>query len=175
MSLNNIRLPEAAIAALYKDVLVLPEATVHEPQKITEKPLADADSYAFLGQNLKKIVLLQSSPGLAFLPEHHLHFLSKMLEACKMTLADTAIINQHSKPVEIAALKSQLNPQTIILFGLEPTEIRLPFNIPPFKIQEYDQCRYLCAPELNILNQDTEEGKLLKSKLWVCLRKLFGI
>jgi hypothetical protein len=208
MSLNNLQLPEAVIAGLYKELLVLPDKKDREQEAITdsksqtdsadgpaEKMVTDIMSgteqspgiepppsaatidpaYSFLGGHLKKIVLLQSSPDALFLPEPHLAFLTKMLEACKMNLADVAILNHLTQAVTITRLKAQLNPATIILFGLEPTEIKLPFTIPAFKIQEYDHCRYLCSPALNALNQDTEEGKLLKSKLWVCLRKLFEI
>lgn len=204
MSLNNLRLPEPVIAGLYKE-LVLPdkkigaaeskktgpdvftdEATVAQPASAAADqrlPVADHQpaaaspdpAYSFLGGNLKKIILLQSSPDAPFLPEPHLVFLTKMLEACKMNLTDVAILNHFTRAVTISSLKAQLNPATIILFGLNPTEIKLPFTIPAFKIQEYDHCRYLCSPALHTLNQDTEEGKLLKSKLWLCLRKLFEV
>ena len=92
-----------------------------------------------------------------------------------MNLADVAIVNHHMSKVEINALKIQFNPMQVLLFGIEPTGIKLPFNIPPFKIQAYDNRTYLYAPNLEKLNLDTEEGKILKSKLWVCLRTMFGI
>jgi hypothetical protein len=77
--------------------------------------------------------------------------------------------------VEIATLKKQLSPSILLLFGPEPTDIRLPIHFPHFKIQAYDQCTYLCAPRLSQLVQTGEENKLLKSKLWVCLKELFGV
>ena len=92
-----------------------------------------------------------------------------------MTLADVAIVNQATEPVAVAALRQQLSPTTILLFGLEPTAIRLPINFPFFKIQPYDQCTYLSVPALDQLTSETEESKLLKSKLWVCLKTLFDV
>jgi len=48
-------------------------------------------------------------------------------------------------------------------------------EFPVFKIQAYDQCTYLTAPSLEELVRPGDEGKLLKSKLWVCLKTLFEI
>jgi hypothetical protein len=163
MSLDTIQLPGIIIEDLFKNSLI------HQDSAIGK------DSYDYLGQNLKNIAIIVDSPQTVFLPEQQLGFLIKMLEACRMTIADTAIINQAHAKVEILELKHRLNPRHVLLFGVEPTGIKLPFNIPPFKIQSYDNCIYLYAPGLDRLNLDTEDGKLLKSKLWVCLRTMFGI
>lgn len=90
-------------------------------------------------------------------------------------MGDVAIVNHASAPVNITALRAQLQPSVILLFGLEPTTIRLPINFPVFKLQPYDQCTYLSAPALDLLVQTSEESKLLKSKLWLCLKSLFEV
>jgi hypothetical protein len=58
---------------------------------------------------------------------------------------------------------------------MEPVDIRLPMNFPAFKIQDYDGCTYLCSSSLEELVRPGDESKLLKSKLWVCLKTIFGI
>jgi hypothetical protein len=171
MSFNKLSLPSTIIVDLFRHSLV---------QAGFGEGLAAVDTegnqpYRFLGGNLKKTNLIISSPDSFSIPEKHLSFLVKILEACKMTLADVAILNHASRNIEIDELKEQLQPRTIILFGIEPKQINLPFNSPAFKIQEYDGCHFLYAPSMEELNQDTENGKLLKSKLWVCLRKLFEV
>lgn len=98
-----------------------------------------------------------------------------MLEACKMNMGDVAIVNHATHPVQIAALKQQLQPSFLLLFGLGPVDIRLPMNFPVFTIHNYDQCTYLGSPSLGELLQPGDEGKLLKSKLWVSLKTLFEI
>jgi len=136
---------------------------------------ADPGAYKFLGNNRKKVTILVQSPGIPFLPDNQLTFLTKILEACRMNIGDVAIVNTATAPVTIAALKQQLAPAAILLFGLEPTAIKLPINFPVFKVQPYDDCNYLSAPPLTQLVQQTEESKLLKSKLWVCLKTLFDV
>lgn len=165
MSLNDIELPDSLITELYGDKLLIPA------QRATAPPAA----YKFLGNNLKKITILVDSPQTAFLPDEQLAFLTKMLEACKLNIGDVAIVNQANSPVEIASLKRQLSPLFLLLFGPGPEAIGLPIHFPLFKIQPYDQCSYLSVPSLAQLVQPGDDSKLLKSKLWVCLRALFEI
>jgi hypothetical protein len=149
-----------------------PVATTPPPQ-LSGAP--ETSGYKFLGNNRRKTTLLVYSPGSAFLPDNQLSFLTKILEACRMTLADVAIVNHAAAPVTIAAIKQQLQPKIVLLFGLDPTAIRLPINFPHFKQLSYDDCVYLSSPALEHLVPNTEESKLLKSKLWVCLKTIFDV
>ena len=142
---------------------------------IPTTPPPDPSGYKFLGNNRRKTTLLVHSPGSPFLPDNQLTFLTKILEACRMTLADVAIVNHAAAPVTIAAIKQQLQPKILLLFGLDPTAIRLPINFPHFKQLSYDDCVYLSSPALDQLVPNTEESKLLKSKLWVCLKTIFDV
>ena len=194
MSLNDIRLPKFIIDELYKDSLVvspwasaIPPSTKPQPTPLPKTPSpapapaasttspAEPAGYKFLGNHRRKITILVHSPGAAFLPDDQLSFLTKILEACRMNIGDVAIINTATAPVGIAALKEQLHPETILLFGVEPPAIRLPINFPAFRLQPYDDCTYLSAPGLDIVSQPSEESRLLKSKLWVCLKTLFNV
>ena len=202
MSLDNIQLSPLLVAEWYKDALLVspdgppaiqrppappqPAATPapppqpqSAPQQAPAAPPAPEPSaeapYKFLGKNGKKITILVQSPGTPFLPDNQLTFLTKILEACRMNIGDVAIVNTATTPVNITAIKQQLQPTVLLLFGLEPTSIKLPINFPEFKVQPYDNCSYLSAPPLTRLVQQSEESKLLKSKLWVCLKTLFNV
>ena len=188
MSLNNIQLQDLVISELYRDNLVAssgPQTPLTAQSSQLEAPsptppahgsqLTAQSSYKFLGNNRRKITIVVSSPGIAFLPDDQLNVLTRMLEACKMNVGDVAILNHAAAPVIIAPLKQQLQPEFILLFGPRPPDIGLPMDFPVFKIQAYDQCTYLTAPSLEELVQPGDEGRLLKSKLWVCLKTLFEI
>ena|GEM_PF-155040 len=142
-------------------------------------PVAPANTapavYKYLGNNRRHITIVVQSPGIAFLPDDQLNFLGKMLEACKMNMGDVAIVNHATHPTQIAALKQQLQPAFLLLFGLGPVDIKLPMNFPVFTIHNYDQCTYLSSPSLDQLLLPGDEGKLLKSRLWVSLKNLFEI
>jgi hypothetical protein len=194
--LDHIQLSPLIVGEWYKDALLLspdgpppaqhpaPPERAPEPApqpKIVPVPPAPQSApapeapYKFLGKNGRKITILVQSPGIPFLPDNQLTFLTKILEACRMNIGDVAIVNTATAPVNIATLKQQLQPTAILLFGLEPTAIKLPINFPEFKIQPYDNCSYLSAPPLTRLVEPSEESKLLKSKLWVCLKTLFNV
>jgi len=187
MSLNNIQLKDVVVSELYRDNLLAldvekdtgsrtrPAApTPAAPQApVTAHP--SPTGYKFLGNNQRKISIIVHAPGAPFLPDDQLSVLTRMLEACRMSMGDVAIVNHAAAPVSIGALKQQLQPAFVLLFGPTPQAIGLPMDFPVFKIQPYDQCTYLTAPSLEELARPGDESKLLKSKLWVCLKALFEI
>jgi hypothetical protein len=128
----------------------------------------------FLGNNLKNVLIVVRHSEDVFLPEKHLEFLTRLLAACKLNIGDIAIVNDGYTSVDIHSLQQQLKPKKVILFGIEPTEIKLPLNFPNFKVQNYADSVYLSVPSLDILNHTTED-KLLKTKLWVCLMSMFDV
>lgn len=142
--------------------------TAAQPVK-KEEPV----TYKTLGNNKKQITIVVNCPNDVYVPEADLQFLTKMLGACKLNMADVAIVNHASAPVVIDILKMQLQPASLLLFGVEPGDIQLPINFPPFKEQPYAGTTYLFTPALGQLNQETEEAKLLKRKLWDCLKRMF--
>ena len=172
MSFQNVTLPNFLLADLYKNIVV-----INEPQSgtVLSRNHIEGTSVKFLGNNVKRITILVRHPAEVFLPDRHLDFLTKILVACKLNIADVAIVNEGFKFVDTHTLKEYLNPRQIILFGIDPTEIKLPLNFPHFKIQHYNETTYLSVPSLDQLNIDTEEGRLLKTKLWVCLKSLFEV
>lgn len=193
MSLNHIQLTDLIVAEWYKDALLPlakgpapatpptavappspPPQPVPAPASAPAPPPATAP-YKFLGNNRRHITLIVHSPGSGFMPDDQLTFLTKILGACRMTLADVAIINHAATPVTITALRQQLQPKIVLLFGVDPTDIRLPINFPVFKQLSYDDCTYLSSPAPDQLVPDTGDSKLLKSKLWVCLKTLFDV
>lgn len=131
--------------------------------------------YRYLGKNARNISVIVHTPTEAYLPEGELQLLTKMLDACKLNLGDVAIINMAAHAVHYNQLAEQLHPQKVLLFGVQPEQIGLPLSFPPFKEQEYAGCTYLLATSLTDMNQPNEEGKVLKGKLWGCLKKMFNI
>jgi hypothetical protein len=202
MSLKNAILPDVLIVELYKNVFILGEPTganhksagteqleaeVRTPEmnpvsysdaggsliKHAEVSKPEKNTVKFLGNNSKKILIIVRHPEEVFLPERHLEFLIRLLAACKLNIGDVAIVNDGYRTANINILKQQLSPDKVILFGIDPTEIQLPLTFPQFKMQNYANSTYLSVPSLDILNHAVED-KLIKTKLWVCLKSMFG-
>ncbi|HEX6430441.1 MAG TPA: hypothetical protein VF008_22270 [Niastella sp.] len=146
------------------------------PEKIIEAPpvkAAEPAAYKILGNNKKQITVVVNCPNDVFVPEADLQFLTKMLGACKLNMADVAIVNHATAAVAIERVKLQLQPKYVLLFGVEPGTIQLPISFPSFKEQAYAGTTYLFTPALSELNLETEDAKVLKRKLWDCLKRIF--
>jgi hypothetical protein len=160
MSLNTIELKPQMLAGLYTDTL-LQTSTTSVPES---RPIK------YLGNNQKNIVFIVSHSSVPFLPDNELAFVTNILGACKLSLADIAIVNRNNvNQEELELLTSKA--KVILLFGTEPLSIGLPINFPPFQLQPFNARTYLYSPSLSELEND----KTLKVKLWNCLKNLFGV
>lgn len=185
MSLNDILLPGIVIEELYKNVLLHePSAASSEPDKRSEKgsgtfPLSKGASSPetlktpYLGKNIKHITILVHYPSDVYIPEEQLTFLSNILKACELTIADIAIVNVAMHAIDITTLLTELATEKLLVFRNYPL-----FNLPgePFTVTSLNEkIPILTAPALETVNGATDENKVFKSKLWNCLKQLFDM
>ena len=161
MSLNNIALKPMILTQLYPDTLV-------ETASLTASEKTDV---RILGSNRKNIIVIVRHEDVPVLPDEALSFLSTILAACKLGLADIALVNAASTNEN--GLQSLITDagKIVLLFGTDPLSIGLPINFPAFQLQQFNQRTYLYSPSLN----EIEKDKALKSKLWTSLKNLFSI
>lgn len=163
-------LPGFLLADLYRNNLVVLEEKEPSPVSSEKK-----EGQWFLGNNNKQITILVHESTAVYLEDAGLEFLSSILGACKLNLGDVAIVNVEKTQVTYADLKAKLNPRHLLVFDVPATSLQLPFVIPHYQIQLYDQCQFLLAPSLQVLVGNSQEAKLEKSKLWLCLKKMFQL
>ncbi len=166
MSLDHIQLSPDLIQDLYGKSLYDLKTNNSVPEGIQKNEIT------FLGSNEKKIVMLVSSEEAIYLPEEELNFLLGILTACKLTMADIALINTlKNKKLIYNDITEQLKAEKIFLFGLKNEMLELPLKFPQYQIQKYSNQVYLSAASLTDLQKDKEE----KLKLWNCLKKVFEL
>ncbi len=179
MDEDKIRLPDFLIADLYKSCLVDPDAfsnnEILADNKLPDQAASAPDKIKYLGENSKNIIIVVSEPTVIHLHKEDLTFLTNILKACQLNTADIAIINIARQEVTFTAIKEQLAALQIVLFDVEPSLIKLPFMIPPFQVQNYAGSSIMLTPALSALNKASNEGRLLKTKLWNGLKQLFTI
>ncbi len=179
MDLNHIKLPAAVINELYKTVLVEPvqNTGAKETAAPSEKPVITSNKaitpeWKSLGSNEKNILIVVSNSDAVYLPDNDLNFLTGVLGACKLSLADVAVINRfHYPEAGYKELMSYFNSRVVLLLGVEPAAIRLPINFPEYQLQAFQHNTFLFTPSL----EEIEKDKLEKSKLWVSLKRLFNV
>lgn len=167
MSLNSIVLPPYMVGKLYGSSLVDQPANT-----ASQKSGPDEKKIAFLGRNEKQILVVTANPDAAYLPDAELAFLSTVLEACGLGIADVAIVNHFKLDgLSYEALIGQLESKKVLLFGIDPVQFGLPVNFPQFQVQGFNGQTYVYAPHLAEIEKDVP----LKKGLWMALKKLFSV
>lgn len=180
---DTIQLPPFIIAELYKNSLV--EIMNEEDAILTNEVelLLSGDTETedkndealYMGKNGKQVSIVVNSSTERFINVDDLVFLTSILKACKLKLDDIAIFNIQRTPVDYNYLKDTALARHVLVFGIEPTDIKLPFIIPHFQVQQYAGCTIVIAPGLSLMNKSNAEGKLLKTKLWMSLQRCFNL
>lgn len=177
MDINHIELPLATVSELYANTLISmapdskPEQEDTMPVKVQEVQ-GNPEDIKSLGNNWKHILIILNSPQAVFLSDDELSFLTGILGACKLSLGDVALVNKSQYPdVAYKQLLKQFQSRIVLLFDIEPASLGLPVSFPHYQLQAFAGNTFLYAPSLKQLEYD----KLEKSKLWVCLKRLFNL
>ncbi|MFM2326910.1 MAG: hypothetical protein RIR31_1112 [Bacteroidota bacterium] len=164
MSLDNIQLPAIVLHDLFKHSLV--DLNTDTTKVNTVK----TTGISFLGTNQKQIAIIVDNEKTIYLPDEELNFLLGILSACKLSMADVALVNisKNNAPI-YTDIEQQLNAEKILLFGVTPAQLQLPLQFPHYQIQKFNNQVYLSAPSLQLIEEDKAE----KTKLWNCLKQIF--
>ncbi len=166
MSLDNIQLPATILQELYSKSLYHFETDKSHLSDIPACPIG------FLGNNQKKIAILVNCETAIYLQDEELNFLLGILTACKLSMADIALINLcKNRDLIYSVLTDQLKAEKIFLFGLNAATIALPLQFPHYQVQQFNNQVYLSSVALNELQANKEE----KMKLWNCLKNIFSL
>lgn len=162
---QSLKLPQQLIVSLYPNSLYAKS----EVSVVS----ANEDKISFLGNNARRIAVLVNSPDTQYLPDKDLQFLIRILEACKLSLGDIALVNRHRNEGDFTAIREAIDPKVMILFGIDLLSLGLPIDFPEFKLQQHGGCTFLKGPAIGQLSGAEESAKSMKAKLWACLKNLF--
>lgn len=181
MSLNNISLSSHLIADLYQHALVGDTATA-VPQPARVSPTANVPTatiavpsttpVTFLGKNGKNILIVVNKPDIPYLSDSELDFLTKILTACQLGLADVAIVNwsRLANP-DASTLVTELGAKEVILFDTASALFGLPPATPMYTVMNLAGRRFAAAPALT----EIEKSREAKQQLWMALKQLFSV
>ncbi|MEO7210371.1 MAG: hypothetical protein ABIY35_05470 [Chitinophagaceae bacterium] len=174
------KLPAFVLAGLFKNNLISPDRDSNNNAQFTEKKSIleiknpEKKAMAFLGKNLKNILIIVKEKNAEIIAEDRKNILLKILTACKLTPDDVAILNFGKKMRKFEEIKPTFLPEKVLLFDVTTKELGLPFIIPYYQVQQFDGCIYVCAPAIVLDNEERDENiKAEKKKLWTSLKKIF--
>lgn len=177
MDLNDLHLPPAALAGLYGKTLIASteeKAPVQRPVAPKAEAVAEekAPAWKSLGNNQQQILILVQHPEAVFVTDEEMKFLTGVLTACKLSMADVALVNLHHSPgSSYKELTGFFKSRIVLLFDIAPDSLGLPLRFPHYQLQAFAGNTFLYAPSLSYLEKD----KVEKSKLWVSLKRLFNL
>lgn len=190
-------LPAAVLVSLFKDSLVLPEkeiksaeneekaiitaigkeaiSTTASNEVVNEQKTIPTQPLKYLGDHLKKIVVLVNDSDAVYLNETDLGLLSSILTACKLTLADIALINIALQPLSIHEILTTLSSEIVIAFDLNSTQLKIKLPTTLYKPISVGDSQILFCNSLNNMQGAEQNAKLEKSKLWNALKLIFKL
>lgn len=163
MSLDNIQLSKK------ERQLIFTKNLVEIRQERGPNPVSEANETKSLGGNQQQVLFLVKDSQNKFLPDDEMNLLSNLILACKLSMADIALVNIYDSSFNYMDLNKHFQPKKILIFGIHTSELELPFAIPFFQLQKFHEQLYMTSPSL----KDYLNNKNLKKDLWTCLQKLF--
>lgn len=178
MSINNIQLPAALVFDLYDNLLsgepvnVLATGQSKETQPVLAAEENTAFNWPSLGNNKQQVLVVVNYKDVTHLPDRQLQFLTQMLNACKLSLNEVAIINTNNySGYDHAKILTHFNSKMILLFGFTAAQFGFPFNIPDYQVQQHAGYTMVQSISLDKLEAD----KTAKGQIWANLKTIFGL
>lgn len=179
MSLKALKIDPLLLAGIYRQPLV-PLVPVVPPlpaeNNNTGNNAANKEALAgggatvpFLGNNNRHILLLIRNQDAAYLSEPVFELLGNLLNACKLTMKDVALVNTAHGAPDAASLLEQFSPEKVILFGDPLPE--LSSGQPRNKPWEQGGRSLLLTDPLERMQQEVQ----LKVPFWKALQTFFHL
>ncbi len=198
MQINKTILPAAVLVSLYKDTLVLSEtatqiiekealiahtlvgetvlATAPVNEKVNEQKVVNATTpLKYLGDHLKKVIVIVNDPNAVYLNEADLGLLSSILNACKLTLADIALINTATQTIGLHDILETLPSRLVISFDVNATQLKIKLPGTLYKPIVLGDTHILFSNSLSNMQGGDINAKTEKGKLWIVLKQLFQL
>lgn len=164
MNIDHIELTSSICQSLFSNKLVDTKLSENVDDEL------NSSTINFMGENGKNIVFLVNNEKGKFVSNEEMKVLNNLLAACKMTIADISLVNFYPvRNINYETLTEQFRAKYFLLFGVSCAQLGLPFNIPDYQIQKYQDQTYLFNPPFSELLVN----KNAKMELWNCLKKMF--
>jgi hypothetical protein len=151
--------------------------TIIEQEKVLAptkaEPTVEKQPISKLGGFAKKILVLVKEENVLHISDASLELLSKMLAAVHLSIADIALVNLAAQSLDLQQIHQELDADTHLFFGVEPSSLGLPMRFPYFQVQNWNNKVFLYSPSLRELNATTEEQTTQKRNLWASLKIIF--
>jgi hypothetical protein len=182
---NN--LPSSVLVNLYKESLVLGVTQVNVDKKAQASPPLEAKKTTveaeealiapikFLGDHQKKILVLVQDIDAVHLNERAFDLLTSILNACKLTIADIALINLANKNFSLHQILTQVPSEFVLVFDINPTQLKIKLPTKLYTPILLGTTQLLFSNNLSQMQGIDHTSKIEKTKLWTALKLIFKL
>jgi hypothetical protein len=197
MSHEKTILPNSVLVSLYKDTLVLPELENNKTEIISNSVAPstatidittqnihsthssntqnETGTIKYLGEHLKQVTIIVKDELAVYLNENDLTLLSSILNACKLTLADIALVNVAQQKLSLHEILNVLPSKLVLIFDVSSATLKIKLPTTLYKSIQLGETYLLFSNSLSLMQGGDQTAKLEKGKLWAILKQLFQL
>lgn len=129
----------------------------------------------YLGDHSKEIVVVVNDPASVYLNEPDFILLTSILNACRLTIADIALVNLGNQNATLHQILNTLPSKLVIAFEVDSKalKIKLPTNF--YKLTPLGDSNLLFSKSLASMQGTDASAKQEKAKLWAALKQIFQL
>ena len=159
-----------------------PSASMHvqiesdkDNNNTTNEPIKELGQIKYLGEHLKQVTIIVKDELAVYLNENDLTLLSSILSACKLTLADIALINVAQQKLSLHEILNVLPSKLVMIFDVSSTTLKIKLPTTLYKSIQLGDTYLLFSNSLSLMQGGDQSAKLEKGKLWAILKQLFQL
>ena len=141
----------------------------------TSEPIKALGQIKYLGEHLKQVTIIVKDELAVYLNENDLTLLSSILSACKLTLADIALINVAQQKLSLHEILNVLPSKLVMIFDVSSTTLKIKLPTTLYKSIQLGDTYLLFSNSLSLMQGGDQSAKLEKGKLWAILKSLFQL
>ena len=162
--------------------IAAPSASMHvqiesdkDNNNTTNEPIKELGQIKYLGEHLKQVTSIVKDELAVYLNENDLTLLSSILSACKLTLADIALINVAQQKLSLHEILNVLPSKLVMIFDVSSTTLKIKLPTTLYKSIQLGDTYLLFSNSLSLMQGGDQSAKLEKGKLWAILKSLFQL
>ena len=162
--------------------IAVPSASMHvqiesdkDNNNTTNEPIKELGQIKYLGEHLKQVTIIVKDELAVYLNENDLTLLSSILSACKLTLADIALINVAQQKLSLHEILNVLPSKLVMIFDVSSTTLKIKLPTTLYKSIQLGDTYLLFSNSLSLMQGGDQSAKLEKGKLWAILKSLFQL
>jgi hypothetical protein len=178
---TSIDVPAASVGT-QATTIAAPSANMHvqieadkDNKNTTNEPIKELGQIKYLGEHLKQVTIIVKDELAVYLNENDLTLLSSILSACKLTLADIALINVAQQKLSLHEILNVLPSKLVMIFDVSSTTLKIKLPTTLYKSIQLGDTYLLFSNSLSLMQGGDQSAKLEKGKLWAILKSLFQL